>query len=494
MTEVTPTPVPFYIIIAMYFLIMACIGWYATRKTKTLRDYFVLNGKAGVVISGIAYATTQYSMGTFLGTPGMLYKMGYAGMGITIPGVAFSMIIPAVLIGRKLVTLGHERGFLTLSDYLADRYENKLMSGLMGIMMLCFLIPMMGAQIIGAGVIVNVFTGLPPWVGVVGMGAIVIAYCMTGGMRGAMMTDVVQGTLMFGTAIVAFILTLVQGGGLANLTASLNAKNAAYMSFPGANGVMTWTYYVSNILLWSFFTMGQPQLFTKFFAMKDHKTMFRAVLLGTGGMMITALGVLWAGVNGISLVPSLKNSDYIIPVILQRGLSPVLASVFIAGIVAAGMSTIDGVLITTTSAATRDLYQKFINPKATDDDVMKLSKVVTIIVGVVVIVFGCVRPGSIFIINTFAFSGMAMFIVPILFGMYWKKATCPGAICAVVAGAATLVSCTAVPSLKAMILGFHAVVPAAAVATIVMVVVSLLTQGARPSEETLANHFLLRKD
>lgn len=83
-------------------------------------------------------------------------------------------------------------------------------------------------------------------------------------MRGAMMTDVLQGSLMFITAIVAFILTLHQGGGLSHLNSSLNEMNSAYMSFPGANGTMTWTYYVSNILLWSFFTMGQPQLFTKF--------------------------------------------------------------------------------------------------------------------------------------------------------------------------------------------------------------------------------------
>jgi sodium/pantothenate symporter len=492
MAEVSVTPGPFFAIVAIYIVAMAFIGVYATRHTNNMRDYFVLSGKAGVIVSGISYATTQYSMGTFLGTPGTLYGMGYAGMGITIPGVAFAMIIPAVFMGKKLVTLGHREGFLTLSDYLSDRYEHKAMSGLLGVMMLCFLIPMMGAQIIGAGIIVNVFTGLPNWIGVVAMGAIVIGYCMSGGMRGAMMTDVIQGCLMLATAIAAFIVTLVMGGGLSNLNAGLNSLNPAYMSFPGANGGMSWGYYVSNILLWSFFTMGQPQLFTKFFAMKNHKTMLRAVLLGTIGMMVMATLVLWAGVNGISLIGELSNHDYIIPVILQRGFSPVIASVFIAGIVAAGMSTIDGVLITATSAATRDLYQKFISPKATDDQVMKLSKTVTVIIGIIVILFGCVQPGSIFTINTFAFSGMAIFVVPVLFGMYWKKATCPAAISAIVCGVITLICCTKIAALKAMIHGFHAVVPAAAVAVIVMIMVSLATPKYRASEETLRRHLLMK--
>ena len=108
-------------------------------------------------------------MGTFLGTPGTIYGVGYAGMAISIPGAVFCMILPAILMGRKLVTLGHEYGFLTMADYLSDRYHSKKMGGILGVMMLFFLIPMMGAQIIGAGVIVHVFTGLPEWVGVVGI-------------------------------------------------------------------------------------------------------------------------------------------------------------------------------------------------------------------------------------------------------------------------------------------------------------------------------------
>lgn len=165
------------------------------------------------------------------------------------------MILPALLIGRKLITLGHKYGFLTMADYLTDRYHSG--SGVLGVMMLFFLVPMMGAQIIGAGVIVHVFTGLPEWVGVVGMGIIVILTCMSGGMKGAMMTDVIQGSLMIATAVVTFIVSVVMGGGFSNINHTLQSMNEAYLTFPGANGYMPWTYYVSNIVLWSFFTMGQ---------------------------------------------------------------------------------------------------------------------------------------------------------------------------------------------------------------------------------------------
>ena len=484
---IQPAPIPFYTVLVLYLGIMAFIGWYAGRKTNNIGDFFVLSGKAGVVVSGIAYFSTQFSMGTFLGTPGTIYGVGYAGMAISVPGAVFCMILPALLIGRKLITLGHKYGFLTMADYLTDRYHSKNMSGVLGVMMLFFLVPMMGAQIIGAGVIVHVFTGLPEWVGVVGMGIIVILYCMTGGMKGAMMTDVIQGSLMIATAVVTFIVSIVMGGGFSNINHTLQSMNEAYLTFPGANGYMPWTYYISNIVLWSFFTMGQPHLFTKFFAMKDHKTMFKAILLGTAGMFFSATLIEWAGVNGIASIQNIEKADQIIPMILQRGMNPFLASIFIAGIVAAGMSTIDGILVTTTGAVTRDIYQKIINKNATDEAVMSLSKVVTVIIGLVVICFGVFQPGSIFEINLFAFSGMAIFVVPILFGIYWKKATAKGAIASVIVGIISLLLFSLNPSVKALAMGFHALFPTTIIASIVMIVVSKFTET--PPQETIDRHF-----
>ena len=484
---IQPSPGPFYTVLIIYLGIMAFIGWYAGRGTKNLGDFFVLSGKAGVVVSGIAYFSTQFSMGTFLGTPGTIYGVGYPGMAISVPGAVFCMIIPAILIGRKLITLGHEYGFLTMADYLSDRYNSRSVSGILGVMMLFFLIPMMGAQIIGAGVIVHVFTGLPEWVGVVGMGIIVVLYCMAGGMKGAMLTDVIQGSLMIATAIVTFIVSIVMGGGFEQIHENLLNMNPGYLAFPGANGYMPWAFYVSNIVLWSFFTMGQPHLFTKFFAMKDHKTMFKAILLGTAGMFCSATLIEWAGVNGIASIQNIEKADQIVPMILQQGLNPFLASIFIAGIVAAGMSTIDGILVTTTGAVTRDIYQKIINKDATDENVMKMSKVVTVLIGVVVILFGVFQPGSIFEINLFAFSGMAIFVVPILFGIYWKKATAAGAIASVVVGVISLLSFTWIPSVKALAMGFHALFPTTILSAITMVIVSKFTKT--PPKEIISKHF-----
>ncbi|QUJ67963.1 hypothetical protein KDD30_02075 [Photobacterium sp. GJ3] len=168
---VEPTPTPFFITLSIYLVVIGAIGWYASRTTETLTDFFVMSGKAGSIVGGFAYFASQYSMSTFMGVPAITYSNGFAGMSVSVPGLAFSMIIPALFVGRKLMLLGRQHGFLTMSDYLADRYESNSIRTVHAVMMVVFLIAMMGAQTVGAGVILNTFTGLPEWMGVAGMGS-----------------------------------------------------------------------------------------------------------------------------------------------------------------------------------------------------------------------------------------------------------------------------------------------------------------------------------
>lgn len=412
--------IPFLAVIITYFGLLTYIGYYATKQTRTLRDYFTMSGKAGALLSGLAYFSTQYSMSTFMGVPGTIYKVGYAGMSVSVPGIAFSMVIPALLVGRRLIRLGHRYRMLTMADYISDRYESTLMRALLAIIMILFLVPMMGAQTIGAGIIFKTYTGAPEWVGIVVMGITVILYCMAGGIRSIMITDVIQGILMVATAVVTFFVSLQLGGGLEVINQHLADTDMSLLSHPGQNNSMPWQNYVSMIIMWSFFTIGQPHLFTKFFTMKNYNVMFKAVLLGTLGMWFSATLIEWCGVTGRMSFPNLTgtDTDFIVPLILQAGVHPVISSLMVAGIFSAGMSTVSGVLITSTSAVTRDLYQKIFNKEATDKDAFIMSRYVTVGLGILAICIGIYKPSSIFQLVLFSFGGLGIWAAPILAGLY----------------------------------------------------------------------------
>ena len=134
-TMLVPATGTFFLVLGGYFLIMALIGFYSARETNSLKEFFVMGGKAGAIVSGIAYFATQYSMSTFMGVPAACYRQGYPGLTVSVPGLVFSMIIPALVVGRKLIKLGHEQGFMTMADYLGDRYESNLLRGLQAVLM-----------------------------------------------------------------------------------------------------------------------------------------------------------------------------------------------------------------------------------------------------------------------------------------------------------------------------------------------------------------------
>ena len=504
-TMLVPATGTFFLVLGGYFLIMALIGFYSARETNSLKEFFVMGGKAGAIVSGIAYFATQYSMSTFMGVPAACYRQGYPGLTVSVPGLVFSMIIPALVVGRKLIKLGHEQGLMTMADYLGDRYESNLLRGLQAVLMVFFMVPMMGAQIIGAGIIFNTFTGYPEWIGVVATGLIVIVYCMSGGIRGAMLTDVIQGLLMVVTAVVTFFVALDMGGGLEAINAKLFELNPAYMAHPGATGAYPWPALVSMVVMWSFFNIGSPTLATKFFTMKNYKVMFKAVILGTLGMWVSATLIEWVGVLGIVSVPGLegKQMDFIVPLILQKGVSPVFASLMIAGIMAAGMSTIDSLLVVSSGGISRDIYQNLMNRNASDAEILKLSRVVTCVFGVVAILFGIWRPSAIFDIIIFSFGGLTIWATPVLLGLYWKRTTSAGAVLGILTGVLLYIPLSASPqilekiglgslveissTLKGYTFGFNALIPTWVVAMVVTVLVSLLTKPV--SEATLKRHF-----
>ena len=152
---------------------------------------------------------------------------------------------------------------------------------------------------------------------------------------------------------------------------------------------------------------------------------------------------------------------------------------------AAGMSSIDSYLISSTGAITRDIYQSIINPQATDKDVLRLSRWVTVIVGCIAIFFGVSRPAAIFDIILFSYGGLGIWATPMLWGIYWKGATKLGAYAGVLVGEAVYLYITL--AAKQLAFGFHPLIPAWIVSMAAMWIVSLVTP--KLSKETIARHF-----
>lgn len=475
----TPTPITgtFIAVQVIYLAGLLVLAWVSYSKTGTLKEFLVMGRSAGPFLAGTAYFATQFSMSSLVGVPGEIYSIGFAGLGIILSVAMLSMAFGVLLAGGRLQSLSRELELMTLPDYLAARYQSDLVRLLCAAVIIVFQIPYLAAQVIGAGVICNVFTGAPYAAGAVAMGVIVIAYCMAGGMRATIFTDALQGVLMVGSAIAIFVAVAAKGGGLSHIMAQLAGHNPGAMSFPGHPvAAFTWKQYVSQILMWTLFSIGQPQLVNKYLVARDYGTLIKGSIFSGVAMTLTCVTVWTAGVMAMVVAPGIGQADWVMPTLLATAISPFLASLFQAGILSAGMSTVSSLLVVVGGAFSRDIYQKLLNREADDRRVLWVSRVMVAAVGVVVLALAVVRPATIFRMVLFAWSGCGILAIPVLAGLYWKRPGKQAAVASIAAGIGTLLLLTF--RFPAAALGFHPIVVSALVSVLALVSFGIIAKPA----------------
>src|SRR5699024_945609 len=182
-----------------------------------------------------------------------------------------------------------------------------------------------------------------------------------------------------------------------------------------------------------------------------------------------------------------KETDFIVPIILQQSLHPVLASVMIAGIVSAGMSTVSALMVVATGGVSRDIYQKLINPAASDKTVLRLSQIVTVIIGIISIIIDIIKPASIFEIVRFAFGGLGIWVIAVILGMYWRRTTTAGVFAGVVVGELYFIGLKTGVLASSLAFGLDALVPAWCLGMVVAIIISFLTKPV--AAQVLQRHF-----
>jgi Na+/pantothenate symporter len=190
----------------------------------------------------------------------------------------------------------------------------------------------------------------------------------------------------------------------------------------------------------SFFLGGiaTPEKLIRLYAMKDMPTIRRGVLFAITMILFLNLTVFMLGLVAIALFPELPTGDLAMPMIATAVLPATLGAVMLAAITAAMMSTVDSLLIVAGSALSVDIYQQLIAPDATPARKRWVDRLGILVVGtipVVLLVTG-VGEGELvqFIVLLFTALMAAAFVMPVVGGMLWRRATRQGAAAAMVGG------------------------------------------------------------
>jgi len=213
---------------------------------------------------------------------------------------------------------------------------------------------------------------------------------------------------------------------------------------------------------------------------RDSRAMHDAMIIGTLLIGFMILCAHLAGTLGRAVLPDLPAGDLAMPSLIVQLLSPFWAGVFIAGPLAAIMSTVDSMLLLASAAIVKDLYVRYRlggdTSRLRPVTMKRMSVASTAVIGVLVFVAAMEPPDLLVWINLFAFGGLeAVFLWPLVLGLYWRRGNATGAIASILSGVTAFVWLTiAKPDMG----GIHAIVPTTLLSLVMFVAGAL---AGRPS-------------
>jgi len=418
--------IPIFIYILAILIIAWQTGKHKHKAGKFMEEYFIGSRSMGGLVLAMTLISSYVGASSFIGGPGVAYNLGLSWVFlacIQVPTAFFTLGI----LGKKLAIISRKINGVTITDYLRARYESNLVIVLASLMMLIFFIGTIVAQFVGGARLFESVTGLSYNFGLILFTAVVIIYTTFGGFRAVTITDAIQGIVMLLATGLLFFIILEKGNGMENIMQTLLKTNPNLLT-PDSNGAVSKPFILSFWMLVGVGVLGLPVTEVRCMGFKDSKAMHRAMIIGTSIVGILMLGMHLVGVMGAAVEPGVEVGDKIIPILAIKNMHPILAGVFIAGPLAAIMSSVDSLLIMSSAAIVKDLYINYIDKNPSESKIKKLSFATSLLLGIIVFVLALNPPKLLVWINLFALAGQeAAFFCPILLGLYWKRANATGA-------------------------------------------------------------------
>ncbi len=415
-----------------YFAVVFVIGWLTLRRTRTEEDYWIAGGNLGWFTGGATLAATHTSAGTFVGTIGVMYTAGWS-FGWVLLSIPLAYWFVAAVLAPRFTRVRQ----LTIPAFMEARYYSKKVRGLAAVIVLVATVVYIQAQIVAGGLVANIVFGVPTQWGMVAFTLILLVYTVVGGMMAVVYTDAFQLVVMCLGALLALPLTVRQVDGWDNLFALVQSAHPMVFQWGTLPGTLLFTMGLAFFLG----SIATPEKLIRLYAMKDMRTIRRGVLFAVVVVTCLNLIVFLIALGAIVLFPTLATGDLAMPMVATAVLPPALGAMMLAAITAAMMSTVDSLLIVAGSALSVDLYQNLIHPNVTPARRAVVDRVGILVVGIVplLLLLSGVGAGQLvqFIVLLFTALMAAAFVMPVVGGVLWRRATREGASAAMVGGVTT---------------------------------------------------------
>lgn len=382
-----------WVILAVYVVLIAGLGYWGWKRTSSQDDYATARGGFGFLALGFAYAATVASGSTFMGMPGMAYDMGFK-TGYYALVYPIGAYLGMMLVARITKKVGDDAGSQSIPDFLGDRFRSPLLRLLASLIALFLLFYVM-SQIVAAGHMFDTILGVDYRIGIWFAGLLLLLYLTLGGSSADIITDAVQGAIMVGIAVLVFVMFLTGwgvDGGIAAINANLEPTQQWGTHVNPDNPTFSSWWAILLLFVAHIGFTAQPHLGNKFFAIKGTQYIKKFMLTaGVAGMILPLMYL--AGVIGAANGIQVQSADSVVPVLFAQTMPAAVAAFLCVAILSAIVSTADGLIISVSQIFANDLYRKTYVPwrggdpngDAVNQRALLISRVATVAVTLVAV-------------------------------------------------------------------------------------------------------------
>ena len=443
-------------ILAIYVGILFLIGILASRRIKSMSDYYVGGKKMGFWAVAFSARATGESGWLLIGLTGMGAMAGYSGYWVVV-GELLGVFVSWQFMAKRFKKRSDAFGAITIPDYLNSHFRSKTntLRIISAAILVVFIVIYVASQIDVTGVAFNSMLGIDYKLGALIGFLIVLAYIFIGGFVAAVWSDLFQGLLMFfGLVLLPIVVWFSMDHG-AGVTAGLNAIDPTLTQVMGrSTDVWMNLFTILGFSMIGLGFLGSPQVYVRFMSINDEKEIDKGKWVATTFTLLTDAAAVTIGIlariyftkEGQDPEAVLGNNGAdVLSMVTEEFLPTILVAIFVAIVLSAIMSTIDSLLILASSAITRDFYQKIFRPDIKDESLTKISRIATVIMAftalIIAVVMNYVSPDrQIFWVILFGWSGIAAAFCPvIILTLFWKGYSEKGAIASMISGFAAVV-------------------------------------------------------
>lgn len=424
-------------VIALYIAMMVFIGIKSAKKTKTLTDFVVGSRKAGPWKSAFAYGSTYFSAVLFIGYAGRSgWDFGWWAVLIGIANAVLGGYLAWKLLADKTRDVTRRLKIKTMPQMFEARYESKRMKLFAAIIIFIFMIPYSASVYSGLSYLFEIVLGINYMWAMAAIAIIAAAYLVAGGYIGSLSADFVQGLVMIVGMVLMLIFivcTSTVGGlpdGMARLTQKMDEANILSLDFTQLMNLL------GICLLTSIGTWGMPQMIQKFYGVADKKAIKTGTVVSSGFAFIISVGAYFIGSLTrlfFTEVPSGMH-DQMIPRILNESLPALLLGVVMVLVLAASVSTLSGITLSSCSTISLDLIIPFKKKPQDKAKTLTLTRMLCLVFIVLSYIIAAVKT-PILTLMSFSWGTISgAFLAPYLLGLWWKKMNRTGAWSGMIAG------------------------------------------------------------